>query len=221
MDYTKRSQHQKLVDELMEKAGQELPIEPTIPGPEVRLLRSKLNGEEYLESNEGLGVQLMLVVSMADIEEFRQYTEHGAAKDLALVPITKENLEYHLKGEPNLREIVDGGGDMLVTVTGMLSACGINDHSVLMSIDENNLKKFGPGGYRRVDGKWMKPSDHVPPDIEGIIEKQRQRIIENVADMESEEKLGYIIAEFIQNKQTPLEIRTVLINILKTAGLQT
>lgn len=43
-------------------------------------------------------------------------------------------------------------------------------------IHEANMKKFGPGGYHRDDGKWMKPKDFVPPD-----EMIRKVIQENIS----------------------------------------
>jgi predicted HAD superfamily Cof-like phosphohydrolase len=39
------------------------------------------------------------------------------------------------------------------------------------AVDQNNLAKFGPGGHRREDGKWVKPPDHKPPDIAGLLDK--------------------------------------------------
>jgi len=39
-------------------------------------------------------------------------------------------------------------------------------------VDENNLTKFGPGSYKREDGKWMKPPDFVGPDLSYLTEPQ-------------------------------------------------
>lgn len=41
-------------------------------------------------------------------------------------------------------------------------------------VDENNLAKFGPGGYRRDDGKWIKPPGHKPPAIAKALRWQQE-----------------------------------------------
>lgn len=42
---------------------------------------------------------------------------------------------------------------------------------LLEEVDRSNLAKFGPGGRRREDGKWVKPDDWQPPDIKGVLQK--------------------------------------------------
>ena len=37
------------------------------------------------------------------------------------------------------------------------------------------MTKFGPGGYKREDGKWCKPPDFIHPDDEIREEILRQR----------------------------------------------
>jgi hypothetical protein len=34
------------------------------------------------------------------------------------------------------------------------------------------MAKFGPGGYKRSDGKWCKPPNWKKPDLKAIIEQQ-------------------------------------------------
>lgn len=153
----KRSKHQQAIDTLMRKAEQELPTVPRIPSEEVRILRAKLLLEEALETIEALGV----------------HVDSGP-----LDALTYEDCEFEIRGEPNLVEIADGCADISVVTIGTLSACGISDCSLLKEVDDNNLKKFGPGGYRRSDGKWVKPPDHQPPDIAGLLMAQRVEVIE-------------------------------------------
>jgi predicted HAD superfamily Cof-like phosphohydrolase len=69
-------------------------------------------------------------------------------------------------------EIVDGCADVIVVTTGTLSACGVADSAVQNEVDQANLRKFGPGSYKREDGKWMKPPDFRPPDIEAVLAAQ-------------------------------------------------
>jgi predicted HAD superfamily Cof-like phosphohydrolase len=147
-----KSSHQRMVEEFMFKANQEVPLRPIIPGPVVRKLRAKIILEEALETIDGLGFNVVVT---------------GGHRI-----VTKDCIEFSSDGHvpPDLVEIVDGCADMKVVTTGTLSACGVPDELIQLEVDINNLAKFGPGGYRREDGKWMKPSDHKPPRIAEIIE---------------------------------------------------
>ncbi|RME74113.1 MAG: hypothetical protein D6785_16225, partial [Planctomycetota bacterium] len=87
------------------------------------------------------------------------------------LPLKEWNLVPNGK-KPSLVEIADGCADIMVVTTGTLSACGISDIPLQEEVDQNNLSKFGPGGYEREDGKWVKPPDHKPPKILKILEDQ-------------------------------------------------
>ena len=146
-----RSEHQKRVDKFMKLAGQEVPNKPVIPDEKTRLLRAKLILEEASELIKGLGFQIIALIDESIIVDPSQ------------------------KYEPNLVEISDGIADVIVVTTGTASACGINSEAVQILVDENNLAKFGPGGYRRRDGKWVKPKNHLPPNIKEELESQRKQ----------------------------------------------
>jgi len=81
------------------------------------------------------------------------------------------NLSLYEEHPSNLVKIVDGCCDSSVVTIGTLLACGVPDLPFIKLVDENNLAKFGSGGYRRGDGKWVKPPDHRPPDIAGLLKK--------------------------------------------------
>lgn len=142
-----KSEHQKRVEELMHRAGQSVLETPMLPSEEVRYLRAKLIFEEALETIEALGFKIQMKPFDLDLE------------------IVKGN-------DPNMTEIVDGCADIIVVTTGTLSAHGVADQAILKAVDENNLEKFGPGSYRREDGKWMKPPGHKPADIMGLLVTQ-------------------------------------------------
>lgn len=147
-----RSAHQLMVDEFMMKAGQRLPTVPSLLTPEERVLRAKLIYEEALETIAALGI--------AVYHRFERAREDGS------IPT-----EFRLDSKPNLIEIIDGCCDLKVVTTGTLSALGIPDVRFQKLVDDNNLAKFGPGGYRNEDGKWVKPPGHKPPDIEGLLKE--------------------------------------------------
>lgn len=146
-----KSEHQKKVEEFMRLAGQEVPDKPQVPSEEVRLLRARLIMEENLETIRGLGIIVRDVC--------------GNVIDISF-------LKFYTHFEPNLPEIIDGCCDLKVVTTGTLSACGIADEEPQRRVDENNLEKFGPGGHRDENGKWVKPPGHTPPNFDDLIGEQ-------------------------------------------------
>ena len=150
-EHLRTTPHWDNVRELMLRAKQDVPHSVTMPDENVRRLRAKLILEEALETIEGLGFYL---------------THSNAAHD----PIGDDMLHLIPKpGGPLMVEIVDGCADLSVVTIGTLIACGVPDLRLLELVDENNLQKFGPGGYRRDDGKWVKPPGHQPPDVAGLL----------------------------------------------------
>ena len=143
-----RSKHQRRIEEFMRLAGQNVGYSPKIPDINIRKLRATLILEEALETVDALG--------------FRAFNLGDTPKDFELVS----------KNPCNIIEVADGCADISVVTIGTLSAFGISDKPLLKEVDESNLRKFGPGGHRREDGKWVKPPDWKAPDIEGILVKQ-------------------------------------------------
>lgn len=167
-----RSLHQRRIDELMLKAGQALPTTPTIPDEATRLLRAKLIMEEALETIDALGISVG--ARLCSHEPDTDLYEGLVFENLSFMPqsILEETGRISpssLTEEERLCLIADGCADLSVVTIGTLSACGIADIPILEAVDENNLQKFGPGGYRREDGKWVKPPGHKPPDLRSLI----------------------------------------------------
>jgi predicted HAD superfamily Cof-like phosphohydrolase len=155
-----RTPHQQRVEEFMRNAGQDVPDEPTIPDSKTLILRAKLILEEALETVEALGVTVWLSDETTD-------------RQLDVSKTNFDRLEFNQDITPNLVEIVDGCADLMVVTSGTLSAIGVADEPFLEEVDRHNLAKFGPGGYRRDDGKWIKPSNLQPPEIERLLKDQR------------------------------------------------
>ncbi len=143
-----RSEHQQRVEEFMRLAGQELPGEPVVPDAATRELRARLILEEALETVAALG-----------------FDATGNRAGWELTPSGQE---------PDLVEIIDGCCDIKVVTTGTLSACGIPDRDFQQEVDENNLKKFGPGHRIRADGKLIKPPGFQGPCIPEMLEAMKQ-----------------------------------------------
>lgn len=151
----RRTSHFNRVADLMWLADQEIPSVPGIPSAKIRELRAKLVLEETFEFLASNGTEVRL---------------EGEADDCA--PIDYKMLCVRTNDKVDLVEVVDGLADMSVVTTGTFIAYGVTDTTVLEEVDANNLRKFGPGGYKREDGKWMKPPDHRPPEIERVLRAQ-------------------------------------------------
>ena len=77
----------------------------------------------------------------------------------------------------DFKESCDAIVDILVVTIGAAVALGIDIEPFWNMVHKSNMAKFGQGGYRRDDGKWMKPPDWKKHDFEPIIQQQiRERI---------------------------------------------
>ncbi|NKB81597.1 MAG: hypothetical protein GKS05_06880 [Nitrospirales bacterium] len=60
--------------------------------------------------------------------------------------------------------------DLLYVVYGTAVSCGIDMEPVFQEVQRSNMSKVG--GYKREDGKWVKPSTYSPADIGPILDSQ-------------------------------------------------
>ena len=151
-----KSAHQILVEQFMFHAKQEVPESPTIPDSKVRHLRARLILEESLETIRALGFAV---------------TVPGFAGGHDIVLDSEDFSLSEFMAGPNLVDIIDGCVDISVVTTGTLSACGVPDMPFLDLVDGNNLSKFDPDkdGHWDEHGKWVRPSDHTPPDFSALL----------------------------------------------------
>jgi predicted HAD superfamily Cof-like phosphohydrolase len=84
-------------------------------------------------------------------EEFEELKESMASGDLA--SIAKEM------------------ADLLYVVYGTAVSYGIDMEPVFREVHRSNLSKVG--GYKRDDGKWVKPATYSPARVEPILEAQQ------------------------------------------------
>lgn len=154
-----QTEHQKRIEQFMRKAGQKIPIAPSVPTDDVIILRARLVMEETLELLEAMGVS----VSVNDVS--------------CSPPIVMKNLQFYLEPERwiSLADVAKEAADLSVVTIGTLTACGIHDVQLLKVVDDNNLDKFGPGSYCGPDGKWIKPPGHTKPDIYTLLSEQVER----------------------------------------------
>jgi predicted HAD superfamily Cof-like phosphohydrolase len=83
-----------------------------------------------------------------------------------LIEEEKEELEEALY-EENIEKAVDAIGDLLYVVFGTAVEMGIDIDPIFKEVHRSNMTK--KGGYKREDGKWMKPKDYSPTNFKGKI----------------------------------------------------
>lgn len=62
--------------------------------------------------------------------------------------------------------------DLLYVVYGTAVSYGIDMEPVFREVQRSNMSKVG--GYKRDDGKWIKPPTYSPARIEPVLERQRE-----------------------------------------------
>lgn len=77
----------------------------------------------------------------------------------------------------NLPGIAKELADLLYVVYGTAVSYGIDMAPVFREVQRSNMSKVG--GYKRDDGKWVKPSTYSPARLEPILEGQRRRSSSN------------------------------------------
>jgi predicted HAD superfamily Cof-like phosphohydrolase len=86
-------------------------------------------------------------------EEFDELKEALEAKDL-----------------PNIAKEL---ADLLYVVYGTAVSYGIDMEPVFQEVQRSNMSKVG--GYKREDGKWVKPATYSPANMKPIINKQANK----------------------------------------------
>ena len=94
-------------------------------------------------------------------EEFDELKEAMATQDLAGVA----------------KELAD----LLYVVYGTAVSYGMDMDSVFREVHRSNLSKVG--GYKRADGKWVKPPTYSPAEVEPILAAQAARSAPSVSNV--------------------------------------
>jgi len=74
----------------------------------------------------------------------------------------------------NLAAVAKEMADLLYVTYGTAVSYGIDMEPVFQEVHRSNLSKVG--GYKRADGKWVKPPTYSPADIQSIVEVQREQL---------------------------------------------
>ena len=115
------------------------------------------------------------------VEEFhRKFDIHAQAHPAAISEDTKrlrirliqeefDELKESM-AEGNLAALAKEMADLLYVVYGTAVSYGIDMEPVFHEVHRSNLSKVG--GYKREDGKWVKPPTYSPASIEPILAGQ-------------------------------------------------
>lgn len=141
---------QNQVRDFMAKAGQELPGYPTMPRPNIRILRIKLIAEELLELC--LAMNIELTINQAGVRVIHPLNVESDITDLIAA--------------------YDGILDILVVTIGTALACGLDLERGWLEVHRSNMSKF-IDGHRRRDGKWVKGPSYSPAQLHEIVATQK------------------------------------------------
>lgn len=75
----------------------------------------------------------------------------------------------------NLAAVAKELADLLYVTYGTAVSYGIDMEPVFQEVHRSNLSKVG--GYKRADGKWVKPPTYSRADINPILEAQREHLL--------------------------------------------
>lgn len=142
---------QKRVKHFMHSVGQATPDRPTVPDNLTRVLRVSLILEEALEFAAASGIEITL----------------GSDGQ----PIEIEDLNYNIVDEADIVECMDAVADLNVVSVGSAIAYGVDIEPIEDEVCDSNDSKID-GGYRREDGKWIKPATYRPANLEPLIRQQ-------------------------------------------------
>jgi predicted HAD superfamily Cof-like phosphohydrolase len=79
----------------------------------------------------------------------------------------------HAMSEEDLPAIAKELADLLYVVYGTAVSYGIDMGPVFREVHRSNMSKVG--GYKREDGKWVKPATYSPADLKPILDAQARR----------------------------------------------
>lgn len=103
----------------------------------------------------------------------RPTVPNPSAKDLRVRLIQEEFDELNAAmAADDLAAVAKELADLLYVVYGTAVSYGIDMEPVFREVHRSNLSKVG--GYKRADGKWVKPPTYSPAGLEPILEAQRQ-----------------------------------------------
>jgi predicted HAD superfamily Cof-like phosphohydrolase len=141
------------VEAFCRAAGHPVLDHPQVPSHDRVKLRVELVMEEFFELLQAV---------------YPQFKEVNQGSALFRV---RETAKY-MTPRVDLPAMADALADLDYVVEGARLEFGIDGGPIAEEVQRANMSKFGPGSWKREDGKQMKPPDWTPPDIEGVLQAQ-------------------------------------------------
>jgi predicted HAD superfamily Cof-like phosphohydrolase len=179
-----KTAHQQRVEELMAGAGQHVPDRPTMPDEKTRELRARLILEETLETIRELGFYIE-TADGSSLDDMEDVTLHPSGKESLegiadgcadVIVVTTGTLSACGIADDSLQHEVDINN--LKKFEHVCPKCG-PDGAPSYDLNVGNGWMFcgccdaeWRSGYSNKHGKWVKPENHKPPDIAGVINQQ-------------------------------------------------
>lgn len=88
---------------------------------------------------------------------------------LTLIQEEFDELREALAGD-DITAVAKELADLLYVVYGTAVSCGLDMAPVFREVHRSNMSKVG--GHKRADGKWIKPPDYSPADLQPIVAAQ-------------------------------------------------
>lgn len=114
-----------------------------------------------------LGARLILEEAFETVEAAGVLVLDGRGRAIRF-----NELNFHKSRPVDLAKLADGLGDTKFVVYGMANQHGIDLEPFDDVIFESNMSKVKNGTEDPLTGKFLKPSDWMSPDFQGIINKQ-------------------------------------------------
>jgi len=111
----------------------------------------------------GLGESQVPVIPPKDVCELR----------IKLIQEELNELKLALEAG-DIIETADALGDLDYVVKGTAIVCGLDMDPIDAEVHRSNMTKVG--GYKREDGKWIKPPTYSPPDLGPILDAMRKQV---------------------------------------------
>ena len=97
----------------------------------------------------------------------------GSTRELRIRLIQEEFDELkEALGQEDLAAVAKEMADLLYVVYGTAVSYGIDMEPVFREVHRSNMSKVG--GYKRADGKWVKPPTYSPASLQPILDAQAE-----------------------------------------------
>ncbi len=130
---------------------------------------------ETVLCHDKLSIEILMKEFMAAADQMTPDVPTLAGKDVQLlrVRLIREELDELVEAyqEGNLVDVADGLTDLLYVVLGSFVAHGINAKAMFLAVHQNNMDKIATGS-KDDGGKFIKSPEHLPPDLQVILDMQ-------------------------------------------------